>query len=343
MTEPQIIGISPSIEKIRQLIRRVADVNLTVLITGESGVGKELVARALHYHSRRREKPFLKVNCAALPGELMESELFGYEKGAFTGADRLKKGKFEAAGEGSIFLDEIGDIPLPMQAKLLQVLQDMKFPRIGGNQEIQNRARVIAATNINLETEIQRGRFREDLYYRINTISIPVPPLRDRKEDLEPLIHFFTKVFKKDYGLDPYPISDRLMKLFRAYHWPGNVRELENYFKRLFVLRNSDEIEREIQQSMEEPIPERVQGNGPRPAEDAIVLKATQEVQAIIDSGRNFPSLKEIRDRAVERVERAILEYVLREVNWNRREAAKILKISYRTLLYKLKDMDLRP
>ncbi len=343
MTEPQIIGISPSIEKIRQLIRRVADVNLTVLITGESGVGKELVARALHYHSRRREQPFLKVNCAALPGELIESELFGYEKGAFTGADRLKRGKFEAAGEGSIFLDEIGEIPLPMQAKLLQVLQDMKFPRIGGNQEIQNRARVIAATNINLETEIQRGRFREDLYYRINTISIPVPPLRERKEDLEPLIHFFTKVFKKEHGLDPYPISDRLMKLFRAYHWPGNVRELENYLKRLFVLRNSDEIETEIQQSMEEPIPERVQGNGPRPAEDAIVLKATQEVQAIIDSGRSFPSLKEIRDRAVERVERAILEYVLREVNWNRREAAKILKISYRTLLYKLKDMDLRP
>ncbi len=343
VTEPQIIGISPSIEKIRQLIRRVADVNLTVLITGESGVGKELVARALHYYSRRRPEPFLKVNCAALPGELIESELFGYEKGAFTGADRQKKGKFEAAGEGSIFLDEIGEIPLPMQAKLLQVLQDMKYPRIGGNQEIPNKARVIAATNINLEAEIQRGRFREDLYFRINTISIPVPPLRDRKEDLDPLIHFFMKLFKKEHGLEPCPVPDRLMRLFRLYHWPGNVRELENYLKRLCVLRDSKEIEEEIQRSLEETLPFENSDNGPRPAEDYIVMKATEEVRALAESAQGFPSLKEIRDRAVERVERAILEYVLREVNWNRREAARILKISYRTLLYKLKEMDLRP
>ncbi|MEJ5364704.1 MAG: sigma-54 dependent transcriptional regulator [Desulfosoma sp.] len=343
MTEPQIIGISPSINKIRQLIRRVADVDLTVLITGESGVGKELVARSLHYYSRRRHEPFLKVNCAALPGELIESELFGYEKGAFTGADRQKKGKFEAAGEGSIFLDEIGEIPPPMQAKLLQVLQDMKYPRIGGVQEIPSKARVIAATNINLESEIQRGRFREDLYFRINTISIPVPPLRERKEDLEPLIHFFMKTFKKEFGLEPYPVPDRLMKLFHFYHWPGNVRELENYLKRLCVLGNSKEIEEEIQRSLDEGLPLTNSNNVMRPTEDYVVMKTTEEVCSLADNPESFPSLKEIRDRAVERVERAILEHVLREVNWNRREAAKILRISYRTLLYKIKDLDLRP
>ncbi|MGQ9796061.1 sigma-54 interaction domain-containing protein [Desulfosoma sp.] len=343
MTEPQIIGISPSIEKIRRLIRRVADVNLTVLITGESGVGKELVARALHYYSSRRDKPFVKVNCAALPGELIESELFGYEKGAFTGADRRKPGKFEAAGEGTIFLDEIGEIPLPMQAKLLQVLQDLKFSRIGGNQEIQSQARVVAATNVNLEAEVSRGRFREDLYFRINTISIPVPPLRERREDLEPLVHFFMKQFKKEQALEPYPVPDSLMELFLAYHWPGNVRELENYLKRLCVLRNATEIREELRRSLDEH-PLRAAGdNGPRPSEDFIVARVTREVRALTEGAREFPSLREIRDRAVERVERAILEYVLREVNWNRREAARILKISYRALLYKIKEMNLRP
>lgn len=343
MTEPQIIGISPSIEKIRHLIRRVADVNLTVLITGESGVGKELVARALHYYSSRRDKPFVKVNCAALPGELIESELFGYEKGAFTGADRRKPGKFETAGEGTIFLDEIGEIPLPMQAKLLQVLQDLKFSRIGGNQEIQSQARVVTATNVNLEADVSRGRFREDLYFRINTISIPVPPLRERKEDLEPLIHFFMKQFKKEQALEPYPVPDSLMELFLAYHWPGNVRELENYLKRLCVLRNATEIEQELRRSLDEH-PLRATGDsGPRPAEDFVVARATSEVRALTEGAQEFPSLKEIRDRAVEKVERAILEYVLREVNWNRREAARILKVSYRTLLYKIKEMNLRP
>lgn len=343
MTEPQILGISPSIEKIRRLIRRVADVNLTVLITGESGVGKELVARALHYYSSRRDKPFVKVNCAALPGELIESELFGYEKGAFTGADRRKPGKFEAAGEGTIFLDEIGEIPLPMQAKLLQVLQDLKFSRIGGNQEIQSQARVVTATNVNLEADVSRGRFREDLYFRINTISIPVPPLRERKEDLEPLIHFFMKQFRKEQALEPYPVPDSLMELFVAYHWPGNVRELENYLKRLCVLRNAAEIEQELRRSLDEH-PLRATGdNDPRPAEDFVVARVTSEVRALTEGTQEFPSLKEIRDRAVERVERAILEYVLREVNWNRREAARILKVSYRTLLYKIKEMNLRP
>ncbi len=343
--EPLIIGVSPAINKIREVIRRVADVSLNVLITGESGVGKELVARALHYHSSRRNEPFIKVNCAALPAELMESELFGYEKGAFTGADRRKKGKFEAAGKGSIFLDEIGEIPLPMQAKLLQVLQDMKFPRIGGNVEIGTKARVIAATNLNLEAEIARGAFREDLYFRINTISIHVPPLRERLEDIDPLVHYFMKEFEREHGLEPFPISDRLMELFMAYHWPGNVRELENYLKRLCVLRNSKEIEAEIERSVHQTPTGGSSDNDPTTEEDALVRQATESLKDITGKGgkKNFPSLKEIRDRAVQQVERAIIQQVLEETGWNRREAAKILKISYRTLLYKLKDMNLRP
>ena len=342
MTEPQIIGVSASIDKIRQVIRRVADVNLTVLITGESGVGKELVARALHYYSKRRDKPFVKVNCAALPEHLIESELFGYEKGAFTGADRKKIGKFEAAADGSIFLDEIGEIPLPMQAKLLQVLQDQKFPRIGGNTEIETRARVIAATNRNLEAEIATGTFREDLYFRINTISIVVPPLRDRKEDILPLINYFATQHTSLYG-NPVPkIPRSLMELFLTYHWPGNVRELENYLKRLIVLGNAAEIEKELKAQIEPEIKV-----AQRPEESRILDDVLEEidVQSIISDqkGKEFPSLREFREQAVMRVERAIIEHVLQETRWNRREAARILKISYRTLLYKLKEMNIRP
>ncbi len=341
MTEPQIIGISPSIEKIRQLVRRVADVNLTVLITGESGVGKELVARALHYYSSRRDKPFVKVNCAALPGELIESELFGYEKGAFTGADRRKIGKFEAAADGSIFLDEIGEIPLSLQAKLLQVLQDQKFHRVGGNTDVATRARVIAATNRNLEAEIAVGNFREDLYFRINTISIHVPPLRDRKEDLVPLIKHFHKAHASIFKNPASIVPASLLELFHAYHWPGNVRELENYLKRLAVLGNPAEIERELRGLVES-------SSKQAPLADKGV---TEDIFENIDldsiifnhKAKDFPSLREIREQAVMRVEKAIIEHVLEETRWNRREAARILKISYRTLLYKLKEMNIRP
>ncbi|MGQ9671289.1 MAG: sigma-54 interaction domain-containing protein [Desulfosoma sp.] len=341
MTEPQIIGISPSIEKIRHLIRRVADVNLTVLITGESGVGKELVARALHYYSSRRDKPFVKVNCAALPGELIESELFGYEKGAFTGADRRKPGKFEAAGEGTIFLDEIGEIPLPMQAKLLQVLQDQKFHRVGGNTEVATSARIIAATNRNLEAEIAVGHFREDLYFRINTISILVPPLRDRKEDLTPLIKYFLKTHQALHNNHPPVIPPSLFELFQAYHWPGNVRELENYLKRLAVLGDPSEIEKELRglvASNAKP------NSAPLSTLTRDIFQEIDLTSVVFDHRtKDFPSLREVREQAVLRVEKAIIEHVLEETRWNRREAARLLKISYRTLLYKLKEMNIRP
>ncbi len=337
---PVIVGISRSTEKIREIVRKVADVDLNVLISGESGVGKELVARSLHYFSSRKKRPFIKVNCAALPGELIETELFGYEKGAFTGADKQKMGKFEAAADGSIFLDKIGEIPLSMQAKLLQVLQDQKFPRIGGHREIDARARVIAATNRNLEAEILSGNFREDLYFRINTISIVVPPLRERPEDVEPLVHYFLDRLSKEHRLPKPDISPRLMKLLKGYHWPGNVRELENYLKRLLVLGESKELEAELEAA----------GNGwnseadAASSQEAVIEEAAQEVLPNKNSKeKQFPSLKEVRDKAVYRVERALIKQVLEETNWNRREAAKILKISYRALLYKLKDMNLTP
>ncbi|SMC26251.1 two-component system, NtrC family, response regulator AtoC [Desulfacinum hydrothermale DSM 13146] len=341
---PVIIGVSRSTEKIREIIRKVADVDLNVLISGESGVGKELVARSLHYYSSRKKRPFIKVNCAALPGELIETELFGYEKGAFTGADKQRMGKFEAAADGSIFLDEIGEIPQSLQAKLLQVLQDQKFPRIGGHREIEARARVIAATNRNLEAEILSGNFREDLYFRINTISIVVPPLRERPEDVEPLVHYFLEHLSKKHRLPKPDLSPRLMKLLQTYHWPGNVRELENYLKRLLVMGESKEIEAELESGglNRNPAPE----DDPSPSPEAVIEEAAQEALADNHNPREekqFPSLKEVRDRAVQRVERALIKQVLEETNWNRREAAKILKISYRALLYKLKDMDLSP
>jgi len=334
--KPDIIGNSRAIQKVIEITQKVGNVDLNVLITGESGVGKELVARSLHFYSPKKESPFIKVNSAALPSELMESELFGYEKGAFTGADRPKMGKFELAGQGSIFLDEIGEIPLFMQSKLLQVLQDRKFHRIGGQCEVQVNARVIAATNQNLDAEIVSGNFRDDLYYRLTTISIHIPPLRERKEDIQPLVDYFTKKLYEEHDMPKVHMTTRLMELFYRYHWPGNVRELENYLNRLSVLNNIKELEEKLRRSIEshnpeEPLPEKEE---PKSEEDELTARL---------HNNSFPSLKEVRDQAVQRVEKMVIERVLEETHWNRKEAAKILKISYRALLYKMKDMNIKP
>lgn len=324
--------------KVHEITCKVAGVDLNVLITGESGVGKELVARSLHYYSSRNNGPFIKVNSAALPTELMESELFGYEKGSFTGADRSKVGKFELAANGSIFLDEIGEIPLFMQAKLLQVLQDKNYHRIGGMRDVQVNARVIAATNLNLDQEILDGHFRDDLFYRLSTISIHIPPLRERKEDLQDLIDFFCTQMHTQHNLPRIHINPGLMDLFYEYHWPGNVRELENYLKRLSVLENYKEIAEKIQHN----ITHKPGSSSPEPKaleEDRIpedVLKENLHKKV-------FPSLKEVRDQAVHRVEKVVIEKVLEETGWNRKRASQILKISYRALLYKMKDLDISP
>jgi transcriptional regulator with PAS, ATPase and Fis domain len=334
--EPKILGNSEPINKMKKLVRKVADIDLNVLISGESGVGKELVARALHYYSSRRNQPFVKVNCAALPTELIESELFGYEKGAFTGADRQKLGKFELAGDGSILLDEIGEISPSVQAKLLQVLQDRQFSRIGGYKNIEVTARVITATNRDLQSDMISGSFRVDLYYRINIIQIAVAPLREHNEDIELLINHFLKQQREKYQLPDIKIPSRILDLFYEYHWPGNIRQLENYIKRLTILGDIDEFESEFLARIK-----RQQVNNPdlqieteSPSPDT----HTDELDI-----KNFSSLKEIRDKAVYKVEKEIIKKVLDDTNWNRKKTAQILKISYRTLLYKVKGMGIRP
>jgi len=233
-----IIGHSGVMQDVFKLIKKVADVDTTVLIRGESGTGKELIALAIHRNSHRAEKPFVAVNCAAIPENLLESELFGYEKGAFTGADRRKPGRFELAANGTIFLDEIGDLSPALQAKILRVLQNKTFERLGGTEAIQLKARIIAATNRDLEAAVKDGHFREDLYYRINVFPIFLPALRNRKEDIPELIeHFVAKYSKK-----PLKITPNFSRALQAYRWPGNVRELENIIERAVILADNDEL-----------------------------------------------------------------------------------------------------
>lgn len=334
--EPIILGDSEPIKKVKELIRKLADIDFTVLICGESGVGKELVARALHYYSKRKNQPFVKVNCAALPTELIESELFGYEKGAFTGADRQKLGKFELAGNGSILLDEIGEIAISVQAKLLQVLQDRKIPRVGGNKDIEIKARTITATNRDLKSDIISGNFREDLYYRINIIKITVPPLRERKEDLRLLIDHFLRQQQKAYQLHNIKIPSRIIDLFYQYHWPGNIRQLENHLKRLAILGNINEFEKEFLALNEQ---QKVNNSSLQTETETHSLNNHIDKLNI----NNFSSLKEIRNNAVYKIEKKIISKILDETNWHRKKTAKILKISYRTLLYKIKELEIKP
>ncbi len=338
----RIIGSSPPIKRLKKIIFQVADTGLSILITGESGVGKEVVARSLHENSPRKKKPFVKVNCAALPGELLESELFGYEKGAFTGATKSKPGKFEVAHGGTIFLDEIGDMPISLQAKLLQVLQDSEFCRVGGIEDRRVDAWVICATNHDLEADIQKGTFREDLYYRINIIKIEVPPLRDRKEDIPLLIHHFLKKYSValNRNLIEVNVSDELMDLFMEYHWPGNVRELENYIQKIIVLGTDESVIQELK-AKKEGIQAIKEGASTK-------LRTSQEqlIDSIIGSVESqfiddFPSLKEVKKIAQAKVERVFIEEALKRTSGNRRDAAKILKISYKALLYKIRNYEI--
>ncbi len=233
-------------QRIKEIIDQVANTDVTILIQGESGVGKEVVARSIHLNSNRKDKPFVKVNCAALPGELLESELFGYEKGAFTGAYRQKPGKFEIANEGIIFLDEIGDVSPSLQAKLLQVLQDHEFSRLGGRKDVRVNVRVLAATNRNLEKAVEDGQFREDLYYRLNVVNVTVPPLRDRKEEIPFFIQYFLNKFETKYQKRVKPFPESLRDACLRHEWVGNVRELENLIQRYVVLQNEEEILKEL-------------------------------------------------------------------------------------------------
>ncbi|OGK79272.1 MAG: hypothetical protein A2X52_16155 [Candidatus Rokubacteria bacterium GWC2_70_16] len=319
---------------VENIVRRAADTNATILLQGESGTGKEMVARAIHYISRRRDKPFLKVNCASLPGELLESELFGHEKGAFTGAHRRKPGKFELAHRGTFLLDEIGEMPLGLQAKLLHVLQDGKFFRVGGSELIDTDVRLVAATNKDLASVMAAGLFREDLYYRLNVVTIAVPPLRERREEIPVLVEHFLKKFCRQYEREMPRISPETMRLLQEYPWPGNVRELENMIKRLVVLQNDGLLQEEIALrrgrgwSASQPAPAMAAAPGP-PQPQARPAPPPTNFEASL-------GLKEIARRAAREAEKAVLKEVLDRVRWNRAEAARLLKISYKALLYKI-------
>ncbi len=324
-----LLSQNPKMRAIEDVIDHVADTDVTVLVRGESGTGKELVARLLFERSGRSQKPFVKVNCAALPSELLESELFGYEKGAFTGAQRRKLGKFEIASGGTIFLDEISEMKPGLQAKLLQVLQDGEFSRLGGAGDVQAEARVIAATNRNLEAAVRDGAFREDLFYRLNVVTINIPPLRDRMDELPPLAEQFLRHYARAYGKELEPISEALMHAFQHYAWPGNVRELENLVKRLVVLGSEKPLLQEI-------AARKVQV---RPAPSA--SESLSELERFMAGDVDFVSLKRIAREATQVAEKRLIEKILHRTRWNRKEAAEILQISYKALLYKMKDAGL--
>ncbi len=313
--------ISPGMKTIRGLIARVAPTDATVLLTGESGVGKEVVARAIHQASPRAGSPFLKVNCAALPDELLESELFGHERGAFTGAWRDKPGKFEVADHGTIMLDEIGEVPLGLQAKLLQVLQDGEFARVGGQRVMQTTARIIAATNRDLMAEIRAGRFREDLFYRLNVIELRIPALRERREEVAGLIDYFLKRSNTAYGR-AVDISSATRRLFGDYPWPGNIRQMENVIKRVVVLGNAAAVYADLaSETATSPSPPSTETNALAPG-------------AQLD-------LKAIARRAARDAERIAIADMLERTHWNRAKTARTLGISYKALLYKIVDCGL--
>jgi DNA-binding NtrC family response regulator len=343
------VSVSPSMLGIWDMVDRVAETDVPVLIRGESGVGKEGIARALHERSPRRGKPFVKINCAALPSELLESELFGHERGAFTGATSEKPGKFELADKGTIFLDEIGEMHPALQAKLLQVLQDEEYYRVGGKRPLRADARVVVATNRVLEEEIARGNFREDLYYRLNVVSVHVPPLRDRKEDVPQLIEHFRKKYGSKYKNGALEFSPDVMRKLVDYDYPGNVRELENLVRRLVVLRDErfvlDELNaaqaRRPAQAVALPggsaggalPPTTPQQPRPEPPHPAQVVNLINNAETV--------SLKEIARQAALRAEREAISAMLARTNWNKRKAAARLQISYKALLYKIKDCGL--
>jgi two-component system response regulator AtoC len=307
----------PRMREIRSIIDSIADTDTTILIRGESGVGKDLIARAIHAESTRHEEPFVKVNCAAIPQGLLESELFGHEKGAFTGAYRRKPGQFEYANKGTIYLDEIGELSLTLQAKLLHVLQDFRFSRIGGHGIVAVDARVIAATNRDLEDAMKRGEFREDLYYRLNVVEIRVPPLRERREEIPMLAKWFLAKFNAQYGRQKQLQPETLARL-REYPWSGNIRELENVIRRLVVL-----------------------SDGAQAIEALVARPQTGSVDAVLPM--TTESLRDIARRGAREAERKALAAVLERVNWNRAEASRILKVSYKTLLNKICECELRP
>lgn len=323
---PKMIGASPKMVALKEQIATVAPLSSWVLITGENGTGKELVAREIHSNSKRRELPFVAVNCAAIPEELIESELFGHEKGAFTGATQMKRGKFDQANGGTLFLDEIGDMSLKTQAKVLRILQEQKFERVGGNQTIEVDVRVVAATNKNLVESIKQNLFREDLYYRLAVIPLVVPPLRQRTEDIGPLLRHYFEFFASEQGREPKKFSEDALQLVRHYAWPGNVRELKNLVERLSIMCRSDivspaDLPAEILDAV---------ANAPLIADSATPESAGGSF-ALTDSA----GLKEAKNQ----FEREFIIRKLRENDWNISRTAQVLGIERAHLHRKIKNL----
>ena len=351
-------GSGAAMRHVLTMIERVADSDVSVLLSGESGVGKEVIARELHRRSERRSKNFVKVNCAALPADLLESELFGHERGAFTGAQATRVGKFEYASEGTIMLDEIGEMPASLQAKLLHVLQDREFTKLGSNRLVQVDVRIIAATNRDLEAMIRVGNFREDLYYRLQVIEIRVPPLRERRDEILPLVDFFLQRYAARYGRPVARPTARLRDAFVQYSWPGNIRELENIIKRYVILQDETMVLNELQRTraiepgvpfVSPPAGQAAAATPPpapapmmAPVEEPAPMPPVHAPAAAGETGGNGhdrPSkLPELARQAALSAEREAIQAALDKFRWNRRKAAQLLGVSYKTLLNKMKE-----
>ena len=317
---------SSKMDKIKAIIDEIAKTDITVLIKGESGTGKELLAQTIHSNSHRKDKPFVKVNCAAIPKGLLESEMFGFERGAFTGAHIRKPGKFELANDGTILLNDIGEMDVSIQAKLLQVLQDGMFSRLGGDGDVLVNTRVIATTKDHLEESMMEGHFRQDLFFRINVINITVPPLRERKEQISLLTQHFMDFYRKKYGRDGPTVSSGVIEVFKKYSWPGNIRELENMVKRIVIFGEEDVVSDYL---------------GGEKGVDRV--KIDSSVNSSSDSFKEEKAfnLKEVRRKAAESAEREILQAALQETHWNRKKAARLLRMSYKGLRYKIEKYQL--
>jgi two-component system response regulator AtoC len=311
-----VFGRTEAMQAVRDRLSKLAGANVPVLIQGESGTGKDIIARMIHANSPWRTGPWVKVNCPAIPGTLLESELFGYEKGAFTGAYGTKPGRVEMAHRGTLFLDEISELDLGLQSKLLQLLQDGQFCRIGAQEDKKVEVRVVCATNRKLEQEIESGTFRADLFYRINVVNLHMPALRERASDIPDLVDYFLAYYNRKYNSRAIPISDELMARLRKYHWPGNVRELENLIKRYVILGDEEVIASDL---------------SPRETD---FFNAEIPIDGQI-------SLKKLTRQAVRELERKVILKVLQAHHWNRKQSARALSISYRALLYKIRDAGL--